>query len=60
MAHLRSLPLYVLASALLCSTAAMAQSNAAVARIAANVDESSLITLGGNVPLLARAQYDQG
>jgi len=38
----------------------MAQSNAAVARIAANVDESSLITLGGNVPLLARAQYDQG
>ena len=60
MAYLRSLPLCVLASALLYSAAAMAQSNAAVARIAANVDESSLTTLGGNVPLLARAQYDQG
>ena len=60
MAHPHSLPFYVLASALLCSTASMAQNSSAAARITAYVDESSLTTLKGNVPHLARAEYDQG
>ena len=60
MRPLRSLPLCVLASALLCGTAAMAQNSTTAARITTDVDESSLTTLKGNVPLLARAQYDQG
>jgi hypothetical protein len=38
----------------------MAQNPAVAARITTNVDESSLTALRGNVPLLARAQYDQG
>jgi hypothetical protein len=60
MAHPHSLPLYVLAGALLCSTASMAQNQVAAARITTDVDESSLTTLKGNVPHLARAEYDQG
>ena len=38
----------------------MAQNSSAAARITAYVDESSLTTLKGNVPHLARAEYDQG
>ncbi|MGA3263210.1 MAG: protease pro-enzyme activation domain-containing protein, partial [Terracidiphilus sp.] len=49
-----------MAGALLCSTAAVAQNPAVAARITANVDESSLTALRGNVPPRARAEYDQG
>jgi subtilase family serine protease len=38
----------------------MAQSSVAAARITTDVDGSSLTTLKGNVPRLARAEYDQG
>ena len=48
-------------SAILLSSSALPAQNSAVApRITANVDESLLTTLKGNVPQLARAQYDQG
>jgi subtilase family serine protease len=57
---MKAFSLSVLAGALLCSTALMAQSSTATPRIAANVDELSLTTLRGNVPQLARAEYDQG
>lgn len=60
MAHLRLLPLSIVASALLCCSALMAQSVAPAARIVASVDETSLTTLKGNVPARARAEYDQG
>jgi hypothetical protein len=60
MAHLRSLPLYIVASALLFCSALMAQSVAPAVRIVASVDEASLTTLKGNVPARARAEYDQG
>jgi hypothetical protein len=45
---------------LLCSSASLAQSFVTAPRIAANVDDSSLTALKGNVPHLARAEYDQG
>ena len=57
---MKAISLSVLAGALLCSTALMAQSSTATPRIAANVDELSLTTLKGNVPRLAQAQFDQG
>jgi subtilase family serine protease len=57
---MKAISLSVLAGALLCSTALMAQSSTATPRIAANVDELSLTTLKGNVPSLARAEFDQG
>ena len=66
MRTLHSLPHYVVASALFCSTALLcssrlpAQNSAAAPRITAAVDESSLSTLKGNVPPLARAEFDQG
>ncbi len=48
-------------SAILLSSSALPAQNSAVApRITANVDESLLTTLKGNVPQRARAQYDQG
>jgi subtilase family serine protease len=50
----------VLAGALLCSAGLLAQSSTAAPRITTNVDESSLTTLKGNVPSLARAEFDQG
>jgi subtilase family serine protease len=52
--------LAILAGALLCSTALLAQHSTATPRIVANVNELSLTTLRGNVPSLARAEYDQG
>jgi hypothetical protein len=52
--------LAILAGALLCSTALLAQHSTATPRIVANVDELSLATLRGNVPQLARPEYDQG
>jgi subtilase family serine protease len=57
---MKAFSLSVLAGALLCSTALMAQHSTATPRIAANVDELSLTTLKGNVPRLAQAQFDQG
>ncbi len=66
MRPLRSLPFHAVASALLFSTALLcnsvlpAQNSAVAPRITANVDETSLTTLKGNVPLRARAQFDQG
>jgi hypothetical protein len=56
----------VLTGALLCSAALLgspelqAQSSRIAPRITTDVDESSLATLRGNVPRLARAEYDQG
>src|ERR1035441_5379586 len=58
--------LSVLAAALLCSTALLctpvlsAQSSTAAPRITTDVNELSLTTLKGNVPHLARAEFDQG
>ncbi len=66
MRPLRSLPFHAVANALLFSTALFcnsvlpAQNSAVAPRITANVDETSLTTLKGNVPLRARAQFDQG
>jgi hypothetical protein len=55
-----------MAGALLCSSALLgspelqAQSSRIAPRITTDVNESSLATLKGNVPRLARAEYDQG
>jgi hypothetical protein len=46
-------------AALLCGSASMAQSYA-TPRITANIDDTRLTALKGNVPRLARAEYDQG
>ena len=56
----RSLPLYVLASALFCSTAAMAQQFAPAVRIVDKIDESQLVTLKGNTHPFANAKNDRG
>ena len=57
MNNLRSLPLCVLASAFLCSVAALAQQAAPAARIVSPIDESNLITLRGNTnPACQRAE----
>ena len=62
----RSFPFHAAIRALLCTTALLsssalpAQNSAVAPRIIANVDESTLTMLKGNVPRLARAQYDQG
>lgn len=48
------------ALALVAPLAVFAQSNAAPARITAQISESSLTTLRGNTHPLARPQYDQG
>jgi subtilase family serine protease len=60
MRFLRSLPLCVLATALLCSAAAMAQQFAPTVRIVNPIDESQLITLQGTVHPLANAANDRG
>jgi subtilase family serine protease len=52
--------LAILAAALLCSTALLAQNSAIAPRITTDVNELSLATLKGNVPHLARAEFDQG
>lgn len=59
MTNMRSLPLYALASALLC-TAAMAQSSAPAVRIVSPIDESQLVALRGNVNPRANAENDRG
>ena len=60
MRSMKASPLGVLAGALLCSAALLAQNSTIAPRITSYVDESSLTTLKGNVPRLARAEYDQG
>ena len=60
MRSLKASSLYVLAGALLCSAGLLAQSSNIAPRITSYVDESSRTTLKGNVPHLARAEFDQG
>jgi hypothetical protein len=60
MRSLKASSLLVLAGALLCSAGLLAQSPTAAPRIVSYVDESSRTTLKGNVPHLARAEFDQG
>jgi subtilase family serine protease len=60
MRSMKALPCFVLAGALLCCAGLSAQSSSVAPRITANVDESSRTTLHGNVPRLARAEFDQG
>jgi subtilase family serine protease len=52
--------LAILAGILLCSTALLAQNSYVAPRITTDVNELSLATLRGNVPRLARAEFDQG
>ena len=60
MNNLRSLPLFVLASAFLCTAAALAQQAAPAVRIVDKIDESNLVTLKGNTPPAANAKNDRG
>ena len=60
MRRLRFLSQLAAASFLLCSSALTAQNSAVAPRILSPIEESSLTTLTGSVPLLARAQFDQG
>jgi subtilase family serine protease len=60
MRHLRALLLLVFVSAILNCSSLGAQATSPNPRITAQVDETSLTTLKGSVPLLARAQYDTG
>ena len=66
MCSVKAFPLCLLAvasffsTALFCTPASIAQSSAIAPRITANIDETRLTTLKGNVSRLARAEYDQG
>ncbi len=60
MANLRSLPLCVLAGALMVSTASSAQLAAPSVRLVSPIDESQRVTLGGTVHPLANAKNDRG
>jgi trimeric autotransporter adhesin len=60
MRSLRSFALCVLASGLLCVTAATAQNAAPATRIVNPIDESQLVTLKGSVHPLATAKNDRG
>jgi hypothetical protein len=60
MRSLRSLPLFAVANALLCSTALMAQNSIPAVRITSPIDESQRITLKGTVHPLANAANDRG
>jgi len=57
---MRFLPLCVLASALLSSTALMAQQFAPTVRIVEKIDDSQLVTLKGNTHPAASAKNDRG
>ena len=58
--RLLRLPFLAVASLVFCCAALSAQSASVAPRITAVVDESSLAKLGGNVPSLARSEFDQG
>ena len=60
MANLRKLLVCIPAVTLFCSSMLTAQSSTVAPRITSEIRESSLTSLAGNVPLLAKAQYDQG
>jgi subtilase family serine protease len=60
MHFMRAFSLSVFAGVLLCSAVMLAQHSTVTPRIQTNVDELSLTTLSGNVPHLARAEFDQG
>src|ERR1039458_9792882 len=60
MRPLHSLPLCVLASALLCGTAAMSQQFAPTVRIVDRIDGNQLVTLKGNTHPLANSANDLG
>ena len=60
MNNLRSISLFVLASAFLCSTAALAQQAILAARIVGPIDEGNLVTLKGNTNPHANAMNDRG
>ncbi len=60
MPHLRSLPLYLVAGALLCCAALTAQQYAPAVRIVNRIDESQLVTLKGNTHPLANSKNDRG
>jgi subtilase family serine protease len=60
MAHLRSLSLLIVASALLFCSALMAQGVAPAVRIVERVDASRLVTLKGNTHPYARTANDRG
>ena len=60
MIRLRSLSLCVLAGAVLCSAAALAQQPAPAVRILSPIDESQLVTLARTVHPLANAANDRG
>ncbi len=57
---MKAFPLCVLACALLCSSGLQAQNSTVAPRITASIDNSSLTTLRGNVPGLARTATEQG
>src|SRR5271166_3767106 len=60
MRSMKASSLFVLAGALLGSAGLLAQSSKIAPRITSYVNESSRTTLKGNVPHLARAEFDQG
>ena len=60
MNNLRSIPLCVLASAFLCTAAALAQRAAPAVRIFSPIDENNLVTLKGNTLPVVNAKDDQG
>jgi hypothetical protein len=60
MIKLRSLPRYVLASALLLPAFAPGQAVAPTVRIVSHIDESQLVTLKGNTNYHANAKNDRG
>src|ERR1035441_4346046 len=57
---MRPLPLYVMAGALFCTAAAMAQQFAPRVRIVDKIDESRLVSLKGNTHPAANARNDLG
>ncbi|MGA2809546.1 MAG: S53 family peptidase [Terracidiphilus sp.] len=60
MRSMSSAPLFVLASAVLCSMAGMAQQVAPTAQIVNRIDERNLVTLRGNTLPVANAKNDRG
>jgi len=60
MVQLRSFPVCVLVSLLLCGSASISQQPAPATRIVDPIDESRLVTLGGSVHPLATAANDRG
>ncbi len=60
MRSMKAFSCFVLAVALFSCVDLSAQSSSVAPRISANVDDSSRMTLHGNVPRLARTEFDQG